>query len=90
MAEGERIAGSGAPAASAPTYEALTPDEIVRRIEAWVVGLPVTDVMFFDSIAGMPNDLVQEHVELLSTEVAPRLKDVGKNPEDAWPLQSGR
>ena len=90
MAEGERIAGSGAPAASAPTYEALTPDEIVRRIEAWVVGLPVTDVMFFDSIAGMPDDLVQEYVELLSTEVAPRLKDVGKNPEDAWPLQSGR
>ena len=80
LAEGERVQGLDFPSAAAPTYETLTPDQVVDKIEAWVADMPVTDVMFFDSIAGMPDDLVQEHIRLLGTEVAPRLEGIGKAP----------
>jgi len=61
-------------------YDAVTPDEAVRRVTTWIGDLPVTDVFFWDSIAGMPDDLVDEHLELLATDVAPRLRGLGKAP----------
>jgi hypothetical protein len=39
--------------------------------------MPVSDVYFWDSIAGMPDDLVEEHVRLLADEVAPKIRDLG-------------
>lgn len=66
----ERSAG---PAMLPPGYDAVTPEEAVRRLERWLGGAPVTDLFFFDSLAGMPDELVEEHMTLLATEVAPRL-----------------
>lgn len=71
----ERFAG---PAMLPPGYDAVTPEEAVRRMEAWIDGLPVSDVFFWDSISGMPEDLTQEHMRLLAAEVAPRIAKLGQ------------
>lgn len=60
-----------------PAYDAVTPDEAIRRIERWLGKLPVSDIFFFDSIAGMPEEVVHEHMGLLAKEVAPRLRTAG-------------
>jgi alkanesulfonate monooxygenase SsuD/methylene tetrahydromethanopterin reductase-like flavin-dependent oxidoreductase (luciferase family) len=68
---------SAGPAMLMPSFDVVTPDEAVRRMRAWLADLPVLDVYFWDSIAGMPDDLVDEHVELLAREVAPAVRDLG-------------
>ena len=54
----------------------LTPDEAVTEIAGRVSGMPAQHVYTWLSVAGMPDDLVDEHVELLFAEVAPRLRDL--------------
>ncbi len=66
-----------------PRFDVVTPDEAVRRMRAWLTGMPVMDVYFWDSIAGMPDDLVAEHLELLAREVAPAVRDLGLATDDA-------
>jgi hypothetical protein len=58
---------------SPPSFDVVTPDEAVRRIRQWLADLPVDTVYFCRSIAGMPEDLAERHVELLASGVAPRL-----------------
>jgi alkanesulfonate monooxygenase SsuD/methylene tetrahydromethanopterin reductase-like flavin-dependent oxidoreductase (luciferase family) len=72
--EDETVERSQGPVMLPPNYDAVTPDEAVRRLEQWLGGLPVSDVFFFDSLAGMPDELVEEHMTLLASEVAPRLR----------------
>ncbi len=52
----------------------LSPDEAAAELTRRTSGLPVEHVYCWASIAGMPGDLVDEHVELLFTEVAPQLR----------------
>lgn len=52
----------------------LTPDEAVAEIEQRIDGMPAAHVYTWASIANMPDDLVDEHVELLFGDVAPRLR----------------
>jgi alkanesulfonate monooxygenase SsuD/methylene tetrahydromethanopterin reductase-like flavin-dependent oxidoreductase (luciferase family) len=52
----------------------LTPEEAVADIAERTAGLPVHHVYTWASIAGMPDDIVDEHVELLLGHVAPRLR----------------
>lgn len=68
---------SDGPAMLMPSFDVVTPAEAVRRMREWLADLPVMDVYFWDSIAGMPDDLVEEHVELLAREVAPAVRDLG-------------
>jgi hypothetical protein len=56
-----------------PNFDVVTPDEAVRRIRDWLGGFPVATVYFWDTIAGMPDRLVERHIELLGTAVAPAL-----------------
>jgi alkanesulfonate monooxygenase SsuD/methylene tetrahydromethanopterin reductase-like flavin-dependent oxidoreductase (luciferase family) len=51
----------------------LRPDDAIREIRARTAGLPVQHVYFWASIAGMPDDLVDRHLELLFTVVGPAL-----------------
>ena len=60
-----------------PKFDVVTPDELVRRLRVWLDGMPVKDIYFWDSIAGMPDDLVEEHVRLLANEVAPKVRGLG-------------
>jgi alkanesulfonate monooxygenase SsuD/methylene tetrahydromethanopterin reductase-like flavin-dependent oxidoreductase (luciferase family) len=68
---------SPGPAMHPPHFDVVTPDEAVRRLRTWLAPLPVTDIFCWDSIAGMPDDLADRHLELLATVVAPQLSDVG-------------
>ena len=52
----------------------LSPEEAVAEIQRRITGLPVEHVYFWASIAGMPGDVVDEHLELLFGEVAPQLR----------------
>jgi alkanesulfonate monooxygenase SsuD/methylene tetrahydromethanopterin reductase-like flavin-dependent oxidoreductase (luciferase family) len=55
----------------------LTPDEAVAEIQQLIEGMPVAHIYTWASIANMPEDLVDEHVELLFSDVAPRLRQAG-------------
>jgi alkanesulfonate monooxygenase SsuD/methylene tetrahydromethanopterin reductase-like flavin-dependent oxidoreductase (luciferase family) len=68
---------SAGPAMTSPSADVVTPEEAVRRLSLWLGELPVEHVYFWLSIAGMPDDLVERHVELLATEVAPALRSIG-------------
>jgi hypothetical protein len=42
--------------------------------------MPVDHVFIWERVAGMPDELAQRHVELLATELAPRLALTGAAP----------
>jgi hypothetical protein len=49
----------------------LSPDDAVKEITERTSGLPVAHVYLWASIAGMPDDIVQRHLELTFQTVAP-------------------
>jgi alkanesulfonate monooxygenase SsuD/methylene tetrahydromethanopterin reductase-like flavin-dependent oxidoreductase (luciferase family) len=59
-----------------PRIDVVTPHEAARRIRAWLDPLPVVHGYFWATIAGMPDDLAERHLELLA-ELAPLVADVG-------------
>jgi alkanesulfonate monooxygenase SsuD/methylene tetrahydromethanopterin reductase-like flavin-dependent oxidoreductase (luciferase family) len=69
---------SPGPAMLTSAFDVVTPAEAVRRLSAWLADMPVASVFFWDRIAGMDEDLVRRHVELLATEVAPAVAELGR------------
>jgi alkanesulfonate monooxygenase SsuD/methylene tetrahydromethanopterin reductase-like flavin-dependent oxidoreductase (luciferase family) len=65
------------PVMNPPAFDVVTATEAVDRFRRWLTPLPVEHVYLWASIAGMPDDLVQRHIELLATEVAPKVADLG-------------
>jgi alkanesulfonate monooxygenase SsuD/methylene tetrahydromethanopterin reductase-like flavin-dependent oxidoreductase (luciferase family) len=65
------------PEALPPALDVVTAEEAIERLTSWLGPLPVIDVYFWESIAGMPDDLSERHVELIATKLAPALADVG-------------
>lgn len=57
-----------------PGLRVLAPREAVEAIEAATSDAPVEHVYLWASVAAMPDELVDRHIELLFTEVAPRLQ----------------
>ncbi|RSM85669.1 LLM class flavin-dependent oxidoreductase [Kibdelosporangium aridum] len=53
--------------------EILTPEQAAERIHARTAGLPVRHLIFWASIAGMPDDLVARNIELVSEQLPPLL-----------------
>lgn len=51
-----------------------TPEEIAAAIRERMSGLPVTDVYCWSDYPGMPDELVDEHIELTFRYVAPLLR----------------
>ena len=47
-----------------PGLAVLTVDEAIAHVRSSVAGLPATDVYAWASVGGMPDDLVQRHLEL--------------------------
>jgi alkanesulfonate monooxygenase SsuD/methylene tetrahydromethanopterin reductase-like flavin-dependent oxidoreductase (luciferase family) len=68
--------GPGGSRGGLPRLQVLTPADTVRFVKASVDGLPAVGGHFWASIAGMPDDLVRRHVELVCTEVRPGLAGV--------------
>jgi hypothetical protein len=59
---------------SLPGFVVVDPKEAVTQIKERIAGLPVRHVYLWASVAGMPDDLADRHVELLLTEVRPALQ----------------
>jgi alkanesulfonate monooxygenase SsuD/methylene tetrahydromethanopterin reductase-like flavin-dependent oxidoreductase (luciferase family) len=73
-AEGRREDREGPGAhARPPRLHVLTPDDAIPFLRGWLERLPVEHVFFWDSVAGMPDDLADRHVELLATRLRPAL-----------------
>lgn len=68
---------SPGPAMNPPQFDVVTPAEAIRRMRAWLEPLPVVHAYFWSSIAGMPDALAERHLELLASEVAPAVADLG-------------
>jgi alkanesulfonate monooxygenase SsuD/methylene tetrahydromethanopterin reductase-like flavin-dependent oxidoreductase (luciferase family) len=68
---------SKGPAMHPPFFDVVTPTEAVARMTSWLGDLPVVEAFFWDSIAGMPDSLVNRHIELLATELAPAVAGLG-------------
>lgn len=52
-----------------PNVSVLSPDETIGLLRRRAEAMPVVDAFFWASFAGMPDDLTERHVELLSTVV---------------------
>jgi alkanesulfonate monooxygenase SsuD/methylene tetrahydromethanopterin reductase-like flavin-dependent oxidoreductase (luciferase family) len=50
-----------------------TPEEVAGRLRAYIGTAPVETVFFWLSIAGMPDAVVMQHLQTLSTRLAPLL-----------------
>ncbi len=77
LVEGEREADD---TPLPPSLHVLTPDQAGAWLAAWLQDSPVEHVFFWDSIAGMPDELADRHVALLASELAPRLATCGAVP----------
>jgi alkanesulfonate monooxygenase SsuD/methylene tetrahydromethanopterin reductase-like flavin-dependent oxidoreductase (luciferase family) len=73
--DAERLRTDGPPVL--PRFDVVTPAAAAERLTAWLDGLPVEHVYLWASIAGMPDDLVQEHVALLAELQGMVLRDPG-------------
>jgi hypothetical protein len=58
-----------------PPIEVYTPDDAVQRLRGVAESVPADEVYCWASVAGMPDDIVARHVELLATRVRPALAD---------------
>ncbi|MEV6124655.1 LLM class flavin-dependent oxidoreductase [Streptomyces sp. NPDC052077] len=59
------------------TLEILTPEDAAVRIHERTKGLPVKHLIFWASIAGMPDDLVVRNIELVSERLPALLAEPG-------------
>lgn len=65
--------GSGA----VSSYHVLSPEGAIAHIRKVTEGLPAAYVLPWLSVGGMPDDLVEEHIRLTVTKVAPALASEG-------------
>lgn len=70
----EKLLAGGDGKGSLPGLRVLTPEDAVTAIRAATDDAPVDHVYLWASVAGMPDDLVDRHLELLCTEVAPAVR----------------
>jgi alkanesulfonate monooxygenase SsuD/methylene tetrahydromethanopterin reductase-like flavin-dependent oxidoreductase (luciferase family) len=75
-ADPEQLRSAG-PVMASPSFDVVTPAEAAARLRAWLDPMPAEHGYLWASIAGMPDDIVNRHIELLATEVAPAVADVG-------------
>ena len=61
------------PAGSWAMLEILTPEDAAVRIRERTRGLPIAHLIFWASIAGMPDDLVARNIELIGERLKPLL-----------------
>ncbi len=69
----EKVMGRSTVPGQIPGLRVMTPADAVTAIREATAGAPVEHVYLWASVAGMPGDVVDRHVELLCTEVAPAL-----------------
>ena len=83
----DRFRSSG-PVMVPPKFDAVEPAEAVRRLREWLGEMPVSEVYFWDSVGGMPDDMVGEHIRLLAN-VRHELRDLAHPDPDLALLRRG-
>jgi alkanesulfonate monooxygenase SsuD/methylene tetrahydromethanopterin reductase-like flavin-dependent oxidoreductase (luciferase family) len=78
-AEGREVRYVGT--AAGENFKVLTPAEAVAHIHGVTDGLPAAYVLPWLTLGGLPDDIVEEHLRLLVTEVAPALTPATGGPE---------
>ena len=71
-----RAVGSGMGDAGA-FFMVLTPEQAADFLRGVVERIPLEETFFWTSIAGMPEDLEERHVELVCTALRPLVADLG-------------
>jgi alkanesulfonate monooxygenase SsuD/methylene tetrahydromethanopterin reductase-like flavin-dependent oxidoreductase (luciferase family) len=61
-----------------PRFLVDTPEGAAKRLNRYLGGRPVGEVIFWASTGGMPDEEVDEHVELVCRELAPRLRTLDR------------
>jgi hypothetical protein len=69
----DKLRSGAAQKGQIPGLRVLTPADAVAAIREATEGAPVEHAYLWASVAGMPDDLVERHVELTCTQVAPNL-----------------
>ena len=69
----EKLRSGAAQKGQIPGLRVLTPSDAVNAIREATDGSPVEHVYLWASVAGMPDQIVERHVELTCTQVAPSL-----------------
>ncbi len=69
----EKLRSGAAQKGQIPGLRVLSPVDAVAAIRETTDGAPVEHVYLWASVAGMPDDLVERHIELTCTQVAPQL-----------------
>jgi alkanesulfonate monooxygenase SsuD/methylene tetrahydromethanopterin reductase-like flavin-dependent oxidoreductase (luciferase family) len=69
----EKLRAGIDPSGAMPGLRVLTPADAVGAVRAATDGTPAAHVYLWASVAAMPDDLVQRHVELLCDQVIPAL-----------------
>jgi alkanesulfonate monooxygenase SsuD/methylene tetrahydromethanopterin reductase-like flavin-dependent oxidoreductase (luciferase family) len=69
----DRIRDEPDPAKVLGTFAYGTPEEVAPAVLDHVGEAPVTEVFFFASLAGMPEQMVADHIRLLATKLKPLL-----------------
>ncbi len=64
------------PRGEPPRFQILTPEDAARFVREFLAGLPVGELFFWASFAGMPDDLVQRNIELICGKLAPSVADL--------------
>lgn len=59
-----------------PRFDVVTVEQAAERLLPWLESMPVAHLYFWGSIAGMPDDLVDRHIELLAGGLAPALRSL--------------
>jgi alkanesulfonate monooxygenase SsuD/methylene tetrahydromethanopterin reductase-like flavin-dependent oxidoreductase (luciferase family) len=81
LAAGQAPPATTEPGRGVPPVEVLTPDAALARVRAAIAGKPVTDIFFWASIAGMPREIADRHLDLLCEQLAPALRRGAGGPE---------
>ena len=69
----EKLRGGMSTTGQIPGLRVMSPTDAAEAIRTATADAPVEHVYLWASIAGMPDDLVERHVELLCTQVRPNL-----------------
>lgn len=64
------------------TLEILTPEDAAARIHERTKGLPVKHLIFWASIAGMPDDLAVRNIELISERLPELLAKLSDSEQE--------
>lgn len=73
----DAMRGGGAMDGEGAFFMVLTPQQAADFFARVVQAVPLEETFFWASIAGMPEDLEERHVELMCTELRPMLAEIG-------------